>query len=269
MWVHYTERVNQTLEQYLQMYCNYQQDNWAELLPLAEFAYNNAPNVSTGVSPFFANKGYHPNLTVHPERDIASSRAQQFITDLDELHQNLWKSVLDAQEYTQKYADRSRLPAPSFKVGDQVFVKAEHFRTTRPTKKLAERFLGPYEIVSQARTHSFMLRLPPTFRTVHPVFHVSMLEPSTQNEIPNQIQPAPPPVIIDGEPEYEVAALLDSKIDKCRCVCPLLYLVKWLGYEGTDQETEWLPATELGNATELVSDFHHANPTKPGPLSSL
>ena len=264
-----TERVNQTLEQYLRMYCNYQQDNWADLLPLAEFAYNNAPNAATGVSPFFANKGYHPNLTVHPERDLASARAQQFVTDLDELHQNLRKSILDSQEYTQKYADRSRLPAPPFKVGDQVYVKAEHFRTTRPTKKLAERYLGPYEIIAQAGTRSFTLRLPPTFKMVHPVFHVSMLEPATPNTIPNRIQPPPPPVVIDGETQYEIDAILDSKIDKRRRFCPLLYLVKWSGYEGTDQETEWMPATELGNASELVGDFHSANPTKPGPLHQL
>jgi hypothetical protein len=62
-----TERTNQTLEQYLQMYCNYQQDNWSDFLPLAEFAYNNAPHATTGISPFFANKGYNPNITVHPE----------------------------------------------------------------------------------------------------------------------------------------------------------------------------------------------------------
>jgi len=53
------EWVNQTLEQYLQIYCNYQQDNWSDLLPLVEIAYNNAPSVTTGVSPFFANKSYY------------------------------------------------------------------------------------------------------------------------------------------------------------------------------------------------------------------
>ena len=70
-----TERANQTLEQYLRIYCSYQQDNWSELLPIAEFAYNNAPNASTGISPFFANKGYHPNINVHPEYDLSSNRA--------------------------------------------------------------------------------------------------------------------------------------------------------------------------------------------------
>jgi len=68
-----TEHTNQTLEQYLHVYCNYQQDNWSELLPLTEFAYNNAPSTTTGVSPFFANKRYHPNITVHPKCDIVSS----------------------------------------------------------------------------------------------------------------------------------------------------------------------------------------------------
>jgi len=61
------EQTNQILEQYLRVYCNYQQDNWFELLPLVEFAYNNASSATTGVSPFFANKGYHPNLSVYPK----------------------------------------------------------------------------------------------------------------------------------------------------------------------------------------------------------
>ena len=80
-----TECTNQMLEQYLHVYCNYQQDNWSELLPLTEFAYNNAPSATTSVSPFFANKGYHPNITVHPECNIAFSRAHNFAIDLDEL----------------------------------------------------------------------------------------------------------------------------------------------------------------------------------------
>src|SRR5207245_2580774 len=77
-----TERSNQTLEQYLRVYCNYQQDNWADLLPLAEFAYNNAPSATTGVSPFFANKGYHPNISVFPECDMTSARARDYAVDL-------------------------------------------------------------------------------------------------------------------------------------------------------------------------------------------
>jgi hypothetical protein len=81
-----TERANQTLEQYLRIYCNYQQDNWSELLPLAEFAYDNTPSATTGVSPFFTNKGYHPNITIHPECNLSSALAHDYAIDLNELH---------------------------------------------------------------------------------------------------------------------------------------------------------------------------------------
>jgi hypothetical protein len=263
-----TERANQTLEQYLRIYCNYQQSNWASLLPIAEFAYNNAPSATTGVSPFFANKGYNPNLEVHPEHELASARARDFIVDLRELHQELRRTITDAQKSYQTSANARRKPAPDFQVGSHAFVKAQYFHTTRPTKKLAEKFLGPFEIISRAGTHSFTLRLPDHMRAVHPVFHVSMLEPSSPNTIPNRIQSPPPPVVIDGEPEFEVSEILDAKIDNRRKKCKLLYLVRWTGYEGTDEETSWILATELDHDSELVRDFHASYPGKPAPLAA-
>jgi hypothetical protein len=264
-----TERANQTLEQYLRIYCNYQQDNWSELLPLAEFAYNNAPSATTGVSPFFANKGYHPNISIHPERDLSSARARDYAIDLDELHQFLREEMSLAQARYQGPADARRKPAPDFKVGEQVFVKAKYFRSTRPSKKLSEKNLGPFDIIARPSTHSFTIRLPDAMRSVHPVFHVSQLEPATPNTIPNRIQPPPPPVLVDGEPEYEISEILDSKIDRRRRHCQLLYLVRWARYEGTDEETSWILATELGNVLELLSDFHSAYPDKPGPTSNI
>jgi len=100
-----TERTNQTLEQYLHVYCNYQQDNWSKLLPLVEFAYNNALSATTGVSPFFANKRYHPNIIVHPKCDIASFQAHNFTVDLDELQSTLKAEISMAQQCYQKSAD--------------------------------------------------------------------------------------------------------------------------------------------------------------------
>jgi len=108
-----TKYTNQTLEQYLHVYCNYQQDNWSELLSLAEFAYNNAPSTTTGFSPFFANKGYHLNITVHSEHDIASSRAHDFAVDLDKLQSTLKTEISAAQQHYQKSADAQRASATS------------------------------------------------------------------------------------------------------------------------------------------------------------
>ena len=127
--------------------------------------------------------------------------------------------------------------------------------------------LSTYGAKSHAKSHVASRDLPSS-PTTPPVFHVSMLEPHTPNEILNRVQSPPPPVDVQGDLEYEIAEVVDSKIDKRRS-CKLLYLVRWLGYENTDEEFSWLPATELENAKDLVSDFHSGYPGKPGPLSSL
>jgi hypothetical protein len=260
-----TEQLNQTLEQYLRIFCNYQQDNWSPLLPLGEFAYNNAPSASTGTSPFFANKGYHLNITVHPERKLASQCTREFVVNLNELHAELHNQLSTAQKRYQGPTDCRQTPAPNFKVGEQAFVKAENICTTRPSKKLSEKSLGPFDIIAQPGTHSVTLQLLDHLCAIHPVFHVSQLEPTTPNTIPNHTQPPPPLIEIDGEIEYEITAILDSKIDN-RWKCRLLYFVRWAGYEGIDEEHSWLPATELEHAQELLSDFHAQYLRKPGPL---
>ena len=174
-----------------------------------------------------------------------------------------------AQLRYQGTADVHRLPAPEFPIGSRAFVKAQFFHTTCPSKKLADKFLGPYDVIAQPGTHSVALRLPDSLHAVHPVFHVSMLEPATPNTIPDRVQPLPPPVFVNGEPEFEIAEILDSKVDHRRRNCKLLYLVRWTRYAGTDEETSWILATELGNAPELVSDYHMAYPAKPGPLHQV
>ena len=63
-----------------------------------------------------------------------------------------------------------------------------------------------------------------------------------------------------------MAEILDSKVDQRHRSCKLLYLVRWTGYAGTDEETSWILATELGNAPKLVADYHTTYPTKLGPL---
>ena len=171
-----------------------------------------------------------------------------------------------AQLWYQGTADTHQLPAPEFPIGSRAFVKAQFFHTMHPSKKLADKFLGPYKVIAQPGTHSVMLRLPNNLRTIHPVFHVLMVEPATLNTIPNQVQPLPLPVFIDGEPEFEITKILDSKVNQHRCNCKLLYLVRWTGYAGTDEETSWILATDLRNAAELVADYHAAYPAKLGPL---
>jgi hypothetical protein len=150
-----TEQANQTFEQYLRMYCSYQQDDWDRLLPFAEFAYNNAPNASTGITPFFANKGYHPSVTIQPEKEVASSYAKDFAVNLQELHIYLKEQITQAQVRYKETADRNRAPIPTYNIGDKAFILAKYIKTTRPSPKFSETYLGPFKIIAKPSTHAF------------------------------------------------------------------------------------------------------------------
>jgi transposase InsO family protein len=122
-----TELQNQTLEQYLRAYVNYLQDNWVYWLPLAEFAYNNSVHASTGVTPFYAEKGFHPSIEATVQAipadgtflDVpdAKARAEQLV-ELRTAIEQRWKKVTATQ---RKYADRRTKPH-EFEVGDMVWL---------------------------------------------------------------------------------------------------------------------------------------------------
>ena len=253
-----TERVNQVLEQYLRFYINYQQDDWVSLLPLAEFAYNNTPHSATQVSPFFANKGYHPKFEIGVE-NVSSYAAQQVAEDLGSLHEYLKEQIqATIGQYVRATADR-RIPPPEFKVGSKVWLNAKNIKTKRPMKKLDHRRLGPFKIVKQISSHAYRLELPAALKLLHDVFHIDLLEPVITNTIPNRRQPPPPPTEIDQEQEFDVSAILDSRKRRGQ----LQYLVEWAGYEETPEHQTWEPLANLTNAMNYVRDFHRRYPNKP------
>ena len=92
-----------------------------------------------------------------------------------------------------------------------------------------------------------------------------MLKPTMSNSFSKRIQLAPTPVIIDGKLKYEISKIVDSKIN-CQQACKLLYKMIWLEYEDTEDDSEWILASKLTHASNLVSDFHITYPAKPSPL---
>ncbi len=82
-----TERQNSTIEAYLQAFINFEQDNWARLLPMVEFVYNNTKNTSTGHTPYKHNCGYHPQIFYEKEVNLysQSKSADKLATKLREL----------------------------------------------------------------------------------------------------------------------------------------------------------------------------------------
>ena len=253
--------MNQTLEQYLRIYCNYQQDNWSNLLSLAEFSYNNAYQSMIKCSPFYANYGYHPTFTLDIRQShLSAPAAKTFAESLQFLHDVLTENIKSAQDHQAKYYD-AKHKRVEFSVGDKVWLLSPNIRTEHPSKKLDWKRLGPFSITSRIGTQAYRLKLPSSMH-IHPVFHVSLLEPHKSSTIPGRSSPLPPPIIVDSEEEFEVEEVLDSKFMRKR----LFYLVKWKGYPVS--ENSWQPAADLKNALELVNSFHSKYPTKPNSQSS-
>ena len=152
-------------------------------------------------------------------------------------------------------------------MGDYVFLLTKFIKSTWSTKKLSEKYLGPFEVIGQPGTHLYLIKLPNHLRAIHLVFHVSQLEPAPFSNIANHINSPLPLLEIDGNLEFEVAQILDSKLNQWRREL-LLYLVQWSGYKGTLEEYFWTPATDLENAARLLSEFHSLYLGKPGPLTN-
>ena len=252
-----TERVNQILEQYLRCTINHLQTNWVDLLPLAEFAYNNSTHTSTQQTPFFSNLGYHPRFDLTAPIGSNNPAAKDLVERLAEIHQQLKIQLAIAQQTYKQFADNKRQEAPHFNIGDRVWLLRKNIRTTRPTEKLDHKRIGPYEIIERINEVAYRLELPSSMK-IHNVFHVSLLEPYNINPFPGRLVPAPPPVEVDNVLEYEVEEIMDSKRSRRK----LYYLVHWKGFDV--QERTWEPVENLTNARELIKEFHtkYANQPK-------
>ena len=201
-----TERKNQTMEQYLRAFCNYELDNWVELLPLAEFAYNNSLHASTRMTPFWALYHRNPQMQFKAPKVPASHLKSQIEADsvlegLEETHRILRENFLKAQQKKKKYAGCKQI---IFEVGDQVWLSTKHFRTTRPSKKLDYKRTGPYTVSRVINKNASKFDLLNTMR-YHNVFHVSLLDryaPPGTGQPPSEPQPT---IVEDaGEQEWEV-----------------------------------------------------------------
>ncbi|MBW0472922.1 hypothetical protein O181_012637 [Austropuccinia psidii MF-1] len=179
--------------------------------------------------------------------------------------QQVFKEQLESEiRRFKKYANINRTIPPYFQPGDKVLLASKNINATRPTKKLLERWLGPFEVLKKIGSHAYNLKLPQQWKSVHPVFHVSLLEPVKQSTIPNLHQFPPPPVIVEEQEEWEVAQVLDSKLKRGT----LWFLIEWKGFSEYPERTTWEPESNLTSSPDLVRDFHSLYPDKPGPITS-
>lgn len=277
------ENTNKAMEQYLRAFVTYAQDDWVDWLALCEFALNNHVSESTGVSAFFADTARNPRtdfntaipLPLLPQRQrLDAEAADRFAGRMKQMQEWLRENMALSQATQADYADRHRNPAPQFRVGDLVFVSTKNWKTARPTKKLDDKWAGPYPVTAVLEG-ACRLELPPTIRVAN-TFHTSLLRPAANDPLPGQNPPPPPPVEVEREDgvvdkEYVVEEVIDSEWRTPRGRAPrggkqkqLWYKIKWQGY-GLDEAT-WQRAEEVTeHAAASVADFHHNYPTKSKP----
>lgn len=250
-----SERANRTLEDYLRHYTSPRQDDWDDYLDLAEFAINNSVNPSTGYTPFFLTYGSNPASLLDHSTEALVPKAQEFLENMTDALQHAKTKLHEAQTRQAIQANKHRRNV-TFQVGDKVRLSTTNLKLpSTMTKKLAPRYIGPFRVEKVINPVAYKLKLPKSLR-IHPVFHVSLLQPwHTDNEFPPHQDTAyhPPPVIPEDN-QYLVEALLDKRITGRG---QTEYLVRWQGY-GPEWDL-WRPASDIeASLIQAYEATHHA-----------
>jgi hypothetical protein len=243
-----SEQSNQWLETAIRFIADQKQKNWAPYLPITQFAHNNWPSDTTRKSPFFLLMGFNPRADwVHTTSPIP--RVTLCLGQLKEACDQARNFMIKAQQSWVKHRDM-----PKYKEGDLVWLEGKNIRINQPTAKLAPRRHGPFKVIQVMSAVNYWLELPMQW-SIHPVFHIDLLTPyrETITHRPNFTQPAPE--LIEGEEEYTMEKILDSRWFGRRW--RLQYLVKWEGYP--DSDNMWVDEDDMF-ADDKIREFKHSAP---------
>ena len=170
-----TERMNQELEQYLRLFVEHRQKDWPEWLASAEFTINNKTHTATKMSPFMANYGKEMRMGGDIRRKGRVESAMKFVQRMKKVQEEAEAVLKKTQENMKRYADRGRKKMEEWKRGDRVLLSTKDLVfKERPTKKLTERYVGPYAIEEVVLSNVVKLRLPSLMR-IHLVVNVSRI----------------------------------------------------------------------------------------------
>jgi hypothetical protein len=179
---------------------------WSKFLTSAEFTHNSVPHSSTKVLPFSLILGY--------ESRTYSPLGKTFLPALEGrlfALESARKEALAAHETARQImTERSSRKFSPWKVGDKVWLQATNRRIPYPSRKLAHKRHGPFEIAQVLSPLMYRLHLPPTWN-IHGVFHAHLLSSYHQTEKHGPSFLKPPPDVIDNEEEYEVNHIVSHK----------------------------------------------------------
>ena len=201
------------MEVYLWAFVNFKQNDWARLLLIAKFIYNNAKNVSTGHTPFELNYGYHPWILYEKEVDShsKSKSADKLSAELRELIIICQENLYYAHEL-QKRAHNKGVKPRSYAHGDKVWLNNKYIKT-KQNQKLEAKFFGPFRVLHPIRKQAYKWELPRKWR-IHDVFHVSLLKQDTTRKgwVDEEAKQMEFDAGDNESGEYKVEAIRDSAV---------------------------------------------------------
>ena len=243
-----TERMNQELEQYLRFFVEHRQKDWPEWLAAAEFAVNNKVHTATKVLPFIANYGKELRMGGDIRKKGKVESAMEFVEKMKKVQEEAGAALRKTQEEMKRYADRGKRETGVWKRGDRVLLNTKDLVfKERPSKKLTERYVGPYAIEEVVLSNVVKLRLPSSMR-IHLVVNVSWIV-RYKEQVKGQKKEEEKPIEVEGVEEWEVEKILNKK--KIRGVEK--YLIWWKGF--TAEGDTWERKENLKNAEELIEEF--------------
>ena len=255
------EIFNQLLEQTLR--CTIHQlgetRNWVEVLPTIEFAVNNTPNRTTGYSAFYLNYGYHPLhplQLVHSPEDTQIEAVVQFTSRMQKDFDVATQHLKRAREQMIHQTDRERRTV-EYQEGDDVLLSTRHIRFRQCPTKLQRRYVGPFKIVQKISRAAYRLQLPDGW-TIHPVFHVSLLEPWRESIWSCPVEEQELDVDLEPEPRYEVERILKWRKVKQGRRTTREFLVTWYGYPL--DEAQWIPEANFHYPAQLKQQLKDDRP---------
>lgn len=198
------ERANQDLECMLRCLVSQNPSSWSQQLSWVEYAHNSLPVSATGLSPFECSLGYQPPVFPSAESEVTVPSTHAFVQRCHRTWRRARKTLLQVGARTKAQADRHRSKPPVYFVVQKVWLSSKNIPLRTICNKLAPRFIGPFTVTKIISPVAIRLKLPPAYRRVHPVFHVSKLKPAFHFAINLPVPVPPPPRLIGGEPVYSV-----------------------------------------------------------------
>ena len=243
-----TKQMNQELEQYLRFFVEHRQKDWPEWLASAEFAVNNKAHMATKMLTFMANYGRELRIGGDIRKKGKVKSATEFVEKMKKVQEEARAALWKTQEEMKRYADQNRKEMEKWKKGDRILLSTKDLVfKERPTKKLMERYVGPYVIEEVVSTNAVKLRLLSSMR-IHLVVNVSWIV-QYKEQIKGQKKEEGKPVEVEGVEEWEVEKILNKK--KTKGVEK--YLIRWKGFMA--EGDTWERRENLKNVEELIKEF--------------